>query len=84
MVDVDRLKKQVQFLVRKKLVPHGRHPSPFGTDGELVQSLVPLARVPPERPARCFAFMGWADTSPPSCRWRMRWPMAGRSTGFRP
>ena len=130
VVDVDRLKKQVQFLVRKKLVtapPGGQKAEARGPTSDLrsptsnlrpptsgLRLLVPLrtawregGRHPPgdgkregldvacavrapllppplPQPDRCFAFMGWADTSPPSCRWRMRWPMAGRSTGFRP
>ncbi len=77
LVNVDRLKKQVQFLVRKKLVTA----PPASPVGEL-RSLVPLRTAGVARTLFCIHGLGGHVAAfLPLAR---AWPDGGRSMGFRP
>ena len=78
LVNVDRLKKQVQFLVRKKLVT-ALPASPVGK----LRSLVPLRTAGVGPTAVLHSWAGRARRRLPAAGTRAG-RMAGRSMGFRP
>ena len=76
-VDLDpAIRVTTEFPARKKL-----ETSPPSSSLRKLRSLAPCEQ--PDRPDRCSSFMGWAGTSPPSCRWRGDCPTAGRCMDFR-